>query len=114
MRFDKEKRVFMIEKYHKLKNYTLVQRAWRSSFKKVRVPALATIKSTVERFNNTGSVTSLPALRGQPSHKREDAKNQLQEMFLENPSLSIRRASGNTGISYGMVWCKVFSKKIYI
>ena len=103
MRFDKEKRVFMVEKYHKLKNYTLVQRAWRSSFKNVRVPALVTIKSTVERFNNTGSVASLPPLRAQPSHKREDAKNQLQEMFLENPSLSIRRSSGNTGISYGMV-----------
>ena len=93
----------MIEKYYELKNYTLFQRAWRSSFKNCRVPVIGTIKSIVERFNNTGSVASLPPLRAQPSQKREVARNQLKEMFLENPSLSIRKASASTGISYGMM-----------
>lgn len=93
----------MVEKYHNLKNYTLVQRAWRSAFKNYRVPALATIKSTVERFKNTGSVACLPPLRIQPNQKREDAKNQLKEMFSDDPSKSIRGASRDTGFSYGMI-----------
>ena len=103
MRFDKEKRIFMVEQHHELKNYTLIQRAWLSSFKNVRVPVLNTIKNTVERFNNTGSVASLSPSTAQPSQKRTDSKNQLWEMFLENPSLSIRKSFANTGISYGMV-----------
>ena len=68
----------MVEKYYELKNYTLLQRAWRSSFKNFRVPVIGTIKSIVERFNNTGSVASQPLLRAQPSQKREVARNQLQ------------------------------------
>ena len=92
MRYDKEKRLFMVEKYHKLKNYTLVQRAWRTNFSNHAVAALKTIKSTIERFNKTGSVASLPPLRAEPSQKREDAKNQLKKMILANPSLSIKKA----------------------
>ncbi len=51
-------------------------------------------------FNNTGSTATLRAM---PSLKRENAKNQLKEMFSANPSLSIRKASAKTGVSYGMV-----------
>ena len=46
----------MVEKYHKFKNYTLVQQAWRTNFKNDAFPALGTIKSTIQRFNKTGSV----------------------------------------------------------
>ena len=91
MRYDKEKRVFMVEKYHKLKNYTLVQRAWCSHFKNHSFPALDRIKSTIQRFNRTGSVASLPPLRAESSQKREDAKNKLKKMILANPSLSIKK-----------------------
>jgi len=93
----------MVEKYHELKNYTLVQRAWRTNFKNHAVPAFDTIKNTIQRFNTTGSVANMPSSRAEPSQKREDAKNQLKEMFSANPSLSIRKASANTGVSYGMV-----------
>ena len=103
MRYDKEKRLFMVKKYCELKSYTLVRRSWRTNFKNDIVPDVRTIKRTIDSFNKTGSVASLPPLRPTPSQKREDAKNQLKEMFSAHPSLSIRKASANTGMSYGMV-----------
>ena len=102
MRYNKEQRLFMVKKYYDLKNYTLVRQAWHSHFKNVRAPHLTTIKSTIKRHDNTGSVASLPPLRARPE-KREDAKNELQVMFQDDPSLSIRKASANSGINYGMV-----------
>ena len=93
----------MVKKYHELKNYTLVRRAWRTNFKNLQAPDPNTIKRTVERLNKTGSVASLPPLRAGPSQKRIDAKNKLEELFSDNPSLSIRKASLNVGVSYGMV-----------
>ena len=41
MRYDKEKRIFMVKKYHELKNYTLVRRALKD-----------TLKSTFDDFLN--------------------------------------------------------------
>lgn len=93
----------MVKKYCELKSYTLVRRSWRTNFKNDIVPNVRTIKRTIDSFNKTGSVASLPPLRPTPSQKREDAKNQLKEMFSAHPSLSIRKASANTGMSYGMV-----------
>ena len=93
----------MAEIYHKLKNFRLVQRAWLSSFKNGRVPTPGTIKNTLDRFYKTGSVASLPLLWVQPIKKREDTKNQQKGVFLKNPSLSVRKASAYTGISYDMV-----------
>ena len=68
----------MVEKYHKFKN-TLVQRALRTNFKNHAVQALDRIKSTIQRFNRTGSVASLPLLRAESSQKREDDKNKLKK-----------------------------------
>ena len=103
MRFDKEKKNFLAEIYHKLKKFRLVQRAWLSSFKNGRVPTPGTIKNTLDRFYKTGSVASLPLLWVQPIKKREDTKNQQKAVFLKNPSLSVRKASAYTGIRYDMV-----------
>ena len=91
MPYHKDKILFMVEKYHKFKNCTLVQRAWRSHFKNHAAPAFNTIMSTFQRFNTTGSVASLPLLRAESSQKREDAKNQLKKIILPNPSLSIKK-----------------------
>ena len=103
----------MVKKYCELKNYTLVRRSWRTNFKNCRIPDVRTIKRTIESFNKTGSVASLPPVRSTPSHKREDAKNQLKEMFSADPTLSIRKASANTGISYGMVQ-KVLKEDLHL
>ena len=74
----------MAKKYYELKNYTLVRQAWHSHFKNVRAPHLTTIKSTIKRHDNKGSIASLPPLRARPSEKREDAKNELQVMFQDD------------------------------
>lgn len=103
MRFNKNQRLFMVEKYYESKNYTLVRRAWRSNFKNDRAPCLRTIKRTIERFTSTGSLASLPPLQRKPTQKREDAKNTLEEIFKETPTMSIRKASDSANISYGLV-----------
>ena len=50
MRYDKEKRVFMVEKYHKFNNYTLVQRAWRTNFKNDSASVLDTKKNRFKKM----------------------------------------------------------------
>ena len=92
MRYDKEKRLFMVKKYHELKNWTLVRRAWHSNFKNLPAPTINTMKRTVKRLNDTGSVASLPPLRAGPRQLKQDAKNKLKETFSNNPSLSTRKA----------------------
>jgi len=103
MRYDLEKRTFMVKKYHKFENCALVKRAWRTEFKHFKAPDNRTILDTVSRFEKTGSINSFPPLQTKPSEKRENAKNQLKNLFSENPSLSIRKASSATEISYGTV-----------
>lgn len=103
MRYNKDQRLFMVEKYHKLKNYTLVQRAWRTNFKNYRVPKIDTIKNTIRRLNDTGSVVDTHRLREKPSQKRQDAIEFLKDKFSADPTLSIRQASSSAEVSYGMV-----------
>lgn len=103
MRFDQTKRTFLMKKYYELGSFRSVQKAWRTKFKNERAPCVNTIKYTVQRFEKSGSVTSSTPTHAKPSHKKEEAKNQLKDLFSDNPSLSIRKATAITGISYGSV-----------
>ena len=111
MRYDNEKRIFMTKKWYELKNYTLVQRAWRSNFKNYRALEIGIIKRTVERFEATGSVASLPTLQATPSQKREDAKDQLKILFSANVYRSEKLQPTSES---AMAWCRVFSRKTFI
>ena len=99
MRYDKTKRVFMVEKYHERKSIGGVQKAWRTKFKNVPVPDRITIEATVQRFENTSSIASLAPIWTKPNQNREDAKNQLKTLYSDDSSLSTRKAAAVTGVS---------------
>ena len=103
MSIDKTKRTFLMKKYYELGSFRSVQKAWRTKFMNERAPCVNTIKYTVQRFEKSGSVTSSTPTHAKPSHKKEEAKNQLKDLVSNNPSLSIRKATAITGISYGSV-----------
>ena len=74
MRFDQNKRAFMLKKYYALGSYRSVQKAWRTKFKNEDAPCLKTIKLTIQRFKNTGSVASLAPNPKQPSEKKRKGR----------------------------------------
>ena len=50
MKYDTEKRVFMVNKYAEFKNVAKVQRAWRTEFKNLKAPDKGTILYNVCKF----------------------------------------------------------------
>ena len=68
MRFDVEKRIFSTKKLYELKSVTLVQRAYRSEYKKKKCPTKSTILNLSRKFDRTGSLLDLPP---QPKNERE-------------------------------------------
>ena len=80
----------------------LVQRAFRTKFKIPYCPTRRTILCLSKKFEKTGTLHDLPP---KPKNQRElhlEAKNQLKILFTEDPSLSIRKASVATSISYSL------------
>ena len=81
-----------------LKSVTLVQRAYRSEQKNKKCTTKATILNLSRKFDRTGSLLDLPPL---PKNERE-TRIRLKMLFTEDPSLSIRKASVDVGISYSL------------
>lgn len=92
----------MTKKLIELKSPSLVQRAFRSKFKNQTCPTRRTILYLSNKFEKTGSLLDLPPKWKKQQEARVEAKNQLKTLFTENPSLSIRKASVATAISYNL------------
>jgi len=80
MKYDLEKRIFLLEKYIKFEQISSVQHAYRSKFKNEPAPGHNTIMGIVSAFKTTGSVLPKPPIKKQPCEKREEAKHQLKDM----------------------------------
>ncbi len=102
MQYNSAQRVFMLKKYIKYNNVTLVQRAWRSAFKVKTAPYRRSILRHVTKVEKTGSVNLVPLKKPKTSNKRLNAKNLLKRLIEENPALSIRKLSSAAKISFGM------------
>ena len=100
MRFDVEKRIFITRKLHELKSATLVQRAYRSKFNGKKCPTNRTILEISKKFDRNGSVLDLAPKPKNERETRTEARIKLKILFTENPSLSLRKASVDVGISY--------------
>ena len=59
------------------------------------------IKNTFQRL--TRQVASTPFLRAQSCQWRENVKNHLKKMFIENSTLSSGKAKANTGTIFGIM-----------
>ena len=85
---------------YELKSVTLVQRAYRSEYKDKKCPTKATILDLSKKFDRTGSLLDLPP---QPKNERETRiEARIKISFTEDPSLSMRKASVDVGISYSL------------
>ena len=85
MRYNKEKRIFLVKKFSQLNNANLVQTAWRSKYKGERAPARGTVLNTVRRFENTSSVAPLSSQSNGTKQKRKEAKNQFRKFVFKRP-----------------------------
>ena len=62
MKYDLEKRIFLLEKYIKFEQISSVQHAYWSKFKNEPAPGHNTIMSFVSAFKTTDSVLSKPPI----------------------------------------------------
>ena len=99
MLYDIQKRIFLVQKYYELKQFTLVQRAFRTKYKSSTAPNQNTIINLINAFEKTGSVAYVTINRKKSNDKRIVAQNQLKSMIDEFPNLSIRKAESAVGVS---------------
>ena len=95
-----KKRIFFTKQLYELKSVTLVQRAYRSEYKNKKCPTKATILNLSRKFDRTGSLLDLPPQSKNERETRIEARIKIS--FTEDPSLSIRKASLDVGISYSL------------
>ena len=100
MRYQKEKRVFMVKKFYETQSYTLVQRAWRSEYHVIDAPHHNTIRRTVAKFESAGLVLYMHAGRSVDTEEREEVKNGINALISAMPTLSIRKTACAVGTSY--------------
>lgn len=104
MKYDLQKRIFLLKSYIKFENITAVQRAYRTKYKNENAPTYSVIMNIVSVFEKTGSVLPMSNKRKEPSKKRENTKNQLETMVSEFPNLSIRKAASAIGVSTKLIY----------
>jgi AraC-like DNA-binding protein len=104
MRYNIQERIFLVKKFYELKHISLIQRAWRSKFFNSKAPSASVIRNIVSNFEKTGSVACKAPIPKIPKQKRKDAKNELEKMVSEFPSLSIRKAASAVGVSPSLVY----------
>lgn len=93
MRYTKEKRVFMVTKYHRFQSSLKVQQAWDKKYPGEKSPTARTILANVKKFKETGSIQDLPHIFTKVNEQRESAKKQLIDLIHEFPKLSVRKAA---------------------
>ncbi len=93
-----EERIAMVRLYSKFDNAHEVQRQWKHHFD-TNVPDTHTIMSLNRKFDDTGAVEDLPRI-GSPLRALSDEKlEEIEEMVVSNPRLSVRQGADQTGIS---------------
>jgi len=104
MKYDLKKRIFLVKKFYQFQSYAAVQSEFRKEFKIKKAPGSQIIKNLVRMFEKTGSVAHKRSERTKPSPKREEAKNQLENLVSKFPNLTIRKAASAINISTTLVY----------
>lgn len=102
MKYDTEKRVFMVKNYIKTPTVSQVQSAYRVKYKVKRAPSRSAILHNKAKLEKNGAVVHIPIKKPKISQKRLNAKNVLKLLIEENAALSIRKLSSAAEISFGM------------
>lgn len=104
MKYNISQRVFLVKMFYELKEICSVQRCFRQKYPKISTPSHTTIKNIVSNFEKYGSVGHVAPKPKNPGQKRENAKNQLENLVAEFPNLSIRKAASAVGVSPTLVY----------
>ena len=100
MKYDKEKRAFLLKKYHEKKNIAMVQQAYRTKYVTGKAPSVHMIQNLVDKFDKIGIIDNAPKIRQESHQKRKEAVNPIKEAIEENPKLSIRKTMQVAQTSY--------------
>ena len=112
MKYDIEKRRFLLKKYHEKKNIAMVQPAYRTKYV-ITGKALSVhmIQNLVDKFDKIGIIDNAPKIRQESHQKRKEAVNPIKDAIEKNPQLSIRKtmqvAQTSAKIMYGIFFLKV-------
>jgi len=101
MEYSTEQRVFIVEQFHRLNSYVLVQRAFQKRFKFRYTPSKPTISRLVQKFRQTGQVTNQHKGNSGRKHSKCTPENveRVQAALAQSPKKSLRRASQQLGLS---------------
>ena len=93
-----EDKILMVKLYFKFENYSEVIRQW-NNFSNSEPPKRDTISGVIHRFEETGSVADSPRSGRFTTLLTDDALEDILNIVDQNPSISIRRGSLETGLS---------------
>ena len=99
---DKQKKIKMLEFYHKNKSYSRAQREWRKTFKCSfhQVWTRWQIKNAVESFHKTGNITDQRKNNFGEVQIRSDVNiERVRQSVSQSPRKSLSRRSAKLGIS---------------
>ena len=104
MKYDIQKRVFLVKSYYKFQSITQIQRAFHREFGTKDTPSCSVIKNIVSNFEKTGSVGQLSRKPKEASEKRMLAINQVKNMVSDFETFSIRKAASAIGVSATLIY----------
>ena len=95
---------FFVKQVYKLKEKSLIQRAFRTEYPKDGTPIHSVIKDILSYFEKHGSVAHVPPKHKNLGQKREMVKNQLESLVQDFPLFSNRKATSAVGVSSSLVY----------
>ena len=100
MKYDIEKRRFLLKKYHEKKNIAMVQRAYRTKYVTGKAPSVHMIQNLIDKFDKLDIIENAPRFRQESDQKRKEAVNPIKKAIEENPQLSIKKTMQVAQTSY--------------
>jgi len=102
-KFTTAERVAIVKMYYGCKNMEEVRRRWRANFNS-SVPAAATIRELLQKFEETGSVLDVPPPGRPKTACIDELGEQIASSLDRSPQKSTRRLSAELGVSHQTVW----------
>jgi hypothetical protein len=102
MKYDIQRRVFLVKKYYELSKIVSIQRAFRAEYPKKGTPTHYTMENIVSYFEKYGSVLHVASIQKKSKQKRERAKKELKKLVSDFLNLS-RKAAVAVGVSPTLV-----------
>ena len=100
MVYSLEERIFILEQYIRSLSYGTTAACFAEAYPEKTPPNKSTIKRLYDKFKTTGSVVDAPR-SGRPKVLTEDKVTDISAAMAISPHKSLRRLSGQSGVSYG-------------